>query len=92
MFCQYISSRIREHNLDAYLYLDLETETLEHMDFHRYLMQKKKDIQIITVNIWLLYYTVARECFWNVIERLLIINVLKEILVCLKDQYAFIEA
>lgn len=44
MFCQRISFRMEELNLNAYLYHDPERETRERMDFHRNLMQKREDI------------------------------------------------
>ena len=49
MFCQRISFRIEELDLDAYLYHDPERETRKRMDFHRNLKQKREDIEKLQV-------------------------------------------
>ncbi len=49
IFCQRISFRMEELDLDTYLHHDPERETRERMDFHRNLVQKREDIEKLQV-------------------------------------------
>ena len=49
IFCQRISFRMEELDLDTYLHHDPERETRERIDFHRNLVQKREDIEKLQV-------------------------------------------